>query len=273
MKFFLEMIEHVQRTKTIFDLTKKSSIPLPPQEIENFFAAAAQAECLVFHPKNKEPSDLELKYTGDVHFDAPFSIFSMEILGGNITQPSAEDTFASAVWIHAVLLKETAPQIFDTYFYATFGSNKVVCKDHRDGVGVRGVDLIVTDLVARLNRESVGSETIRQRVKIGSGKNKQLVTFRRIVHIAPTKRTRDSLGESLGRTIEFSHRFVRRGSWVKLPGRVGKNRAGDYCVPDWTWRNETIVGDDDKPLIRKMRVVKDQGLVRGPAESSEDGLR
>lgn len=69
--------------------------------------------------------------------------------------------------------------------------------------------------------------------------------------------------ESSGRTsIQFSHRFWRRGTWVRFfnddgsidMSNIGKNRAGEYCVQGKTWRNETIVGDENLPLISKNRV-------------------
>lgn len=54
--------------------------------------------------------------------------------------------------------------------------------------------------------------------------------------------------------IDWSHRWEVRGHWRKVHG-LGKDRAGDYVVTGWTWVRDFVKGPEDKPLIKKTRVV------------------
>jgi len=142
MKRFLEMIEHVKSAGEIMYLddgpgrTKEMPVAL-------FFKYAEAAEILVFHPKHKEPLDLQEKYGEDIYinYSSPFSVFAFEVFGGNITEPSGHrekmaaikdllttdpaellgrdikgevDIFGDGVdaWIHCILAWEAAPDRF-----------------------------------------------------------------------------------------------------------------------------------------------------------------
>lgn len=54
--------------------------------------------------------------------------------------------------------------------------------------------------------------------------------------------------------IEYTNRFWRMGHWRRLPGKIGKNRNGEYVVNDFTWVEETIVGDLHLPMKNQFRV-------------------
>jgi len=109
----------------------------------------------------------------------------------------------------------------------------------------------------RINREEDGVEKTRQKVMLGLGKSKKQHRIRRIIHIRPKTKHGKNIIENSGRRIDFSHRFVRRGHWRDLPGKLGKNRAGDYCVQGRTWVMESRpIGPEDKPIIKKVRVVE-----------------
>jgi hypothetical protein len=59
--------------------------------------------------------------------------------------------------------------------------------------------------------------------------------------------------------MDFSHRFFRRGHWRKLEVyKIGKNRSGEYKEVGRTWVLEAIIGDENKPLITKQRIVKNE---------------
>jgi hypothetical protein len=60
--------------------------------------------------------------------------------------------------------------------------------------------------------------------------------------------------------IDFSHRFSIRGHWRELNENnsktlIGKDRTGNYCVQGWTWVRDSIKGNEDKPLLRKVRTI------------------
>lgn len=276
------MLDHVRKNGIVWLDDGPDGITVFDSDcVKKFFKIAEQAECLVFHPKNKEPTDVCEKYGDDVYveFSSPFSNFSFEVLNGNITEPhgyrekmkalsdapaafvpgEAEAWYGEDVdcWIHCILASEATPNIFSYYVYATVRDKPVVFNTNT-------LNRLTKEFVERVNRESLGSESVRQRVKVGVGGDKRTHTIRRIVHVVPT-RYKDKTLPIMGNEVSFSHRFVRRGTWRTHPGGIGKDRAGNYCVSNFTWVSETIVGPEDKPIIRKTRVVNEDGsLPKGP---------
>jgi len=116
--------------------------------------------------------------------------------------------------------------------------------------------IVLSNFAKMINENSDGVEFVKKKIKIGSGKAKRFHTIKRIIHVFP-KRKRTGTATIEGRTISFSHRFVRRGHWRDLPhGGLGKNRAGDYVVQGKTWVIDSTVGPKEVPLIRKTRLVQ-----------------
>lgn len=188
--------------------------------------------------------------TIDVPFDAPFKVFSIEMLDGLVTVPEHGADMPTSV--HCIVVVEYEPRDYVYYTHLTTVLNgetlNVVLKtDELDGLAVKFIE--------RMNREKCGTEKIRERVKIGVGKSKRTVTFRKIVHVRPKKIFDSKDLESFsGRQIEWTHRWWRRGHWRKIDG-LGKDRAGIYRVAGQTWVTEHTAGGQDAPLISKVRVV------------------
>jgi hypothetical protein len=49
--------------------------------------------------------------------------------------------------------------------------------------------------------------------------------------------------------------LFKKGTKEIDPNRIGKNRAGEYCVAGYTYVEESVKGDENLPLIKKTRVV------------------
>lgn len=106
-------------------------------------------------------------------------------------------------------------------------------------------------LLKRLNTEKCGTESVRHSVKIGTGKNKYHHRIRRIVYVTPKKNQSLATGT---RDIDWTHRWFTRGHWRDVHG-LGKDREGNYCISGKTWVTEHEKGPEDKPLIKKVRMV------------------
>lgn len=80
--------------------------------------------------------------------------------------------------------------------------------------------------------------------------------LRRIVRILPKDAKRHSKLEpiTMRGVINWSHRWEVRGHWRKVAG-LGKDRAGEYVVPHFTWVKEFEKGPLDKQLVVKTRVL------------------
>jgi hypothetical protein len=185
----------------------------------------------------------KLKDSSTVKFDAPFPVISVEILDGDIIVDNHK----------CVVAAEVSPNHWKYWWY---------CKNIEGGycVSVICEDLhikIFWSLIDRINHQSVGTEQVRQRVKIGTGKDKKILTIRQITYVYPKQQERPTHAPS-GREINWSHRWFVRGHWRKANG-LGKNREGVYCVAEWTWVKEHIKGTGD--LIKKAHVVKKLGDV------------
>lgn len=80
--------------------------------------------------------------------------------------------------------------------------------------------------------------------------------LRKIVRILPKGVRRHSKLEPITArgVINWSHRWEVRGHWRKVAG-LGKDRAGEYVVPHFTWVKEFEKGPLGKALVVKTRVL------------------
>ncbi len=184
--------------------------------------------------------------------DGPFPVFSIECLNGELDfftkQYTTERENGKTM---CILVIEISPKEYGYYSltdsYSLDGRllGTVAWKSNIDGDTVKYY-------LQRLQREKTGIETTRTMVKIGEGKHSRQHRIRRVVHVRPNNKSTASDGS---RSIDWTHRFEVRGHWVSLPGKLGKDREGVYCVNDWTWRINYVKGPDHLPLIKKTRVV------------------
>lgn len=269
MKYFLQMLETAKRDGIKYlDAEKRFHLDKKAME-KNFWEKVEKCEVFVFTPSKKPPQtlpDIETAHAAHAHttkegaaecphcrhiiwpeIDAPFPIFSYEILNGSITVPSPED--AMAISIKCIMVCELEPKKY--CYYALV-----------EHVGLNPFFMVITtgtfgfltaEIFKRLEDERDGVEKVREKIKIGVGNTKRFHTIRRIIHISPKAEIKEY--EAFGRKVDFTHRFSVRGHWRTLPGGLGKDREDVYCIPDWTWVRDSIKGPKDKPLVKKTRIV------------------
>lgn len=267
MKKFLEMIEIVRGQSFIPSIPVfskkggKSTADGPPQiyEPETFYHLAEHCVPFVFSPRGGEPLDLpETADIGQVQkLDAPFKIFSIEILGGSISVPKdleVPDIIADekgerigGLTVECIMVVEQSPNEYLNFGYLRTTENRVYV------LIMPQLHTMVSEMLKRLSREETGVESVRERVRIGSGQNKRVATFRKVVHVRPKKLlTAMSHGT---RNIDWSHRWAVRGHWRAVAG-LGKDRDGNYSVEGHTWVSEHVRGPESAPLIPKVRIVE-----------------
>lgn len=253
MKQFLRMIELVKTSGILYLDSGKE--PIPRVDPSHFWEVAEICQPFVFtiEGETKVPPEIidEAGNTLYKTFDAPFPVFSIEILNGDVTVPSFMDAFEDRqFYTHCILVWEIEPR---RYAYYVLGTVDTGGRVKTFVYQTRTLDALVEAFVDRINSQACGTEKVRERVKIGTGKTKKIHTIRQIVHVRP-KSKRPERTEESGREIDWSHRWWRRGHW-RQTAKLGKNREGVYCVEGFTWVSEHEVGPDDKPLIRKTRIV------------------
>jgi len=114
-------------------------------------------------------------------------------------------------------------------------------------------NLIISFLKKLANRRT-GLEKTKQRIRIGSGKEKRIHTIRRIVHVCSKNNIIKYEKKLIMRKIDWSHRWSVRGHWRIAKG-IGKDRTGDYCVSGYTWVKDCIKGNPEKEFVKKTRIV------------------
>lgn len=256
MYWFKKMID-VVREKGIINGMSGSGEPdfQRPVETSGFWKYVEAAEVFVFTPKNKSPEfcDHEELYP---EIDPPFEVMSIEMLGDRPITSIHEDDKKDGIFeasVYCILNFEI--QDHGKLYYGQF----LLTKTNNEWLvfSTNAMRQVVKTMLDRISVESDGLERIRAKVKIGTGKSKKHHRISKIIHIMPKSRRARIEDATVTREIDFSHRFVRRGHWRDLPGRLGKNRAGDYCVSGKTWVNDSKpIGPEDKPLIKKTRLVK-----------------
>lgn len=179
---------------------------------------------------------------------APFPVFSIECLNDPLTISGQlfDTQFA------CVLAREIGPGDFRIWnLLAVQKNNPTHFIVSRSTLSARMVDAYLQSM----NSMAVGNETTKQRIKIGNGDKKRIVDIRRVVRVCP-KKARDSIRTlSVGEQISWSHRWLTRGHWRTHTGGLGKDRSGNYCVPNATWVVEHTKGPEDALLISKTRKV------------------
>jgi hypothetical protein len=230
-----------------------------PIPMQMFWEEVEKTEVFVFAPINKSPVECPDHATFP-EIDPSFAVMSIEMLGDNpITTINPRDIIKEEITICSVWCILN----YEIIHEGKRGYGQFVLIENDQGyvvVSTNAMRMIVKKLLDRVSVEDDGVETTRHSIKIGTGKGKVNHRIRRIIHIKP-KRKRDCLEDPCDtRTVDFSHRFVRRGHFRELPeGKIGKNRDGDYCMAGETWVNESKpIGPANKPLIKKVRFVDGQ---------------
>lgn len=193
-------------------------------------------------------------------FDAPFPVFSVENL-----DDTPLDFFIMKDGLRretvAIIVVELLPKQYGYYALCRDPAHPKreykVFKSNTEGETVQA-------MLERLNKEKMGIESVRQYVKLGTGKKKLTHRIRRIIHVTPKEYISEYPGGH--REVNWTHRFLVRGHWSTFwkdkllrivdHSRIGKDRAGNYCVTGYTWVTEFEKGPKELPLITKTRIVE-----------------
>lgn len=232
---------------------------IDPQALNKFAAYAEQNEIFVFHKAEKAG---EQKHIGEDYIeklDAPFKVFSYEIFDGALTSAHADDLNPAFgdVRILSVMVCELAPKQYDFYAFVESTltgkvTNKVIYTPTTDDQ-TSWLNL-TRDYIDRLSSSSHGTETHKAKVKLGTGKNKKMKTFRHIIHINPKQNKAKVLSFKTGKEINWDTSFSVRGHWRELKDSIGKDREGARVVKGFTWVNEHTKGDASA-ITKKVRKV------------------
>jgi hypothetical protein len=195
-------------------------------------------------------------YIKSIDLDAPFKVFSCEILGRDryIAAPNSE---YSNIHVPCVLAVETKPRRFLCYTHFQQVENGIVTGEMV--LVYNEITHYLKILIDRMNKEKAGTQSVKEKIRLGSGKDKRHVSIRKVIYISPKKENLEPKTENPGRVIDWQQRSFVRGHWRTLgDNKLGKDRSGDYCVPGETWVTEHTRGPEDKPLIKKTYVVKQE---------------
>lgn len=253
MKNFLKMIE-VAKSRGIIAVENGKASRF--QNIASFWRLVEKNNPFVFSPipggmLDPTPDGIKLRtgYAKEESFDPPFEVFSIEVLGDSVCKALAQTENCSS---ECILVAEVRPKEFCYFVLIT---NSITGQQEIIASNAEGV--LVESYLNRLDKEESGFESVRQSVRVGTGSDKRVHRIRRIIHVSP-KRGVSAHQAATGRVIDWSHRWTVRGHWVALPGGLGKDREGNYCVANFTWRKEHVKGPEAAPLITKTRLVKER---------------
>lgn len=255
---FIKMIETI-RTYGIIGITEPGK---PGRFVPSvgFWDEVAKCQPFVFkdHPHTTKgkivplPQNERLGWYTSEKLDAPFPVFSIEKLDGPAIETFALDGKENQVHVDiwCILVMEKSPKVYSFLTLLSPHGRPEECQvsaSNNEGP-------IVEEYLQLLKTQKMGIEQVRQNVKLGTGKEKRMHRIRKIIHVSSKKYI--STYVPTGRTVNWSHRWEVRGTWVSLPGGLGKDRDGNYCVKDWTWRVHHTKGPDHLPLVKKTRIVE-----------------
>ena len=255
MKKFKEMIEQVKKDGI---LNNKSS-----SDIKLFFASIEHCHPFVFYPTGNVPQEAE----GDddaAKYSSPFTVWSAEILGDHAISIHGDGS-GSILCFMAV--EPSSPTHTKTLYYVHMKVTKPDGSILKAVVLVNDLGGIPQKLIERLNsnKETFGNENARHRIRVGSGKEKRVITIRNIIYVKP-KKFKATENNNEPRIVEWRQRWWVRGAWhyfwlnkdagIIDESRPGKCREGCYCQQGRTWHIEHLKGDESLPVENKVRVVK-----------------
>lgn len=208
-----------------------------------------------------QPSD-------EVLFGEPFPEFSIENFKTEMgmLEPEKEEDIVGLPCMMCVVCLERVPTKFDYLVLFEIRTLRIstgkelsawiVVSSNNDKALTNSISALVEKFTARMNgKERWGQESTKISVMIGNP-IARTHRIRKVIYIRPKNEISKSDRGLSGRPIVWSHRFEVRGCWVSIPGRMGKNREGDYCVPDYTWRVHHTKGPEHLPLIKKTRIFE-----------------
>lgn len=204
--------------------------------------------------------------------DLPFATCSIERIGApmGLIPHGGQQHYVFCVAVHELAFNDyafvimTAQKLnpYDIHDYA-HGPYEIGVVTKRNDKTYPGIKTLVADKLNSMNNSDniVGGEKCKERIKLGTSKSKRVRVIKDIIHIVPKKLVKKYENSSItGRKLDWSQRWEVRGHWRELPNpkSVGKDREGHRGVLGWTWVNKFEKGAKDKPLVKKVRVIRGQ---------------
>lgn len=259
MKHFLEMAEMARMIPTHPELL---AAPGDRNKVlDKLNAALEKAECFVFRSQGKPLSKWEMTIVPEEVVKAPpFAVFFVEESEHYLSVLSQRD----GIGIFGVLTSEIAPDMYEFFLLCSYWEDhrtpfvlfvsmeQEFETKERDRI-VYSVCSLVNRFINQIHEGKEGTEKVKKVFKIGSGRNKQKRTIRRVIHIGSKKGYESAQPVQPGRHIDWSHAWLVRGHWRTIKG-LGKDRAGNYCIEGKTFVNPFQKGTGD--LVHKTRIVE-----------------
>lgn len=264
MKYFLKMIDTFNE-KRVLNFKKpghtfigKNKHGYSQSEIvDSFIKFSSKCRPFIFTPSGEEYLPKNYPESVTEIEDAPFECFSIELSGDRpITSPNPEDLLDSKyaqVDIWCMMVCEFSPKDYAAFLLVRHKDLWGVLASGDENPETNG---LIQHYIDRISKEKSGLEIVNVKQKIGSGKLKTFHKIKSVIHItgSPAKYS----GSYGSREVDWTHRFEVRGHWRKVSG-IGKDRQGNYGTEGFTWISSYVKGSDDLPLIKKQRVVQDDG--------------
>ena len=248
----IKLIETANSQKGVYARNENTSgYHIDKDNSDLFISIVEDIEVFVFASKQEYPT--EIPEQDEDFIDAPFRNFSFEVLGKAITVSHSDEPECN---IECVVVHEKKPKQFIFFIlYKITGRYVVFAEELSENNTVSvSINNLVILYTQRITREASGTEKTGLRVKLRYGNEKKLIKLKRIIHIAP-KSQKERYALNNLRQIDWHSRWTQRGHWRDIGDKVGKDRNGAYCIKGKTWVVECVKGPEDKPLIRKTRIV------------------
>jgi len=230
--------------KYLVDQTIKSRLGI-------FELALRECHPFIFMPEYKDIEEVE---TSEESLDLPYPIMSIEVLGQHLTVPYENGPQA---YLNLLLVKELAPKEYMFMVYAEMRQGlKITPLTYtvtKEQEAYKELNGLLSTYLKRLSNEKIGIGPRENKIKLSVSGGKIFWRPKAVTIVSPKKYTSEA--ERGFRFVDWSHRWEVRGHWRTTSG-VGKDRAGQYTVPGFTWVSSHTKGPENKPVIKKTYVVQ-----------------
>jgi hypothetical protein len=162
------------------------------------------------------------------------------------------------IWIH-----EVKPDVLWVGIVNPNGNDlqtQFELRDFSSASVTRGI--LIHRILYHCHQSVLGYEKVNERLRIGKGSERRVYKIREIVRVIPPSQKKQT--EALfSKEIDWTHRYEVRGHWRRIKG-IGKDRSGRYGISNFTWVTDHVRGPEEKPLIKKARIV-----LGNPQETSQ----
>ncbi len=182
----------------------------------------------------------------------PFPVCSLEIAGDFIVKGIARiDGMVSD--LACVLIREFGPNDYDVQILLRekeqFALGLGCSLSEKERATMLSLCAYFFD---KLRSNHVAAESVGQTISVKVNGRTHTRDIRQVVHVTKNKMT--SPRGPYGGPLDHSHRWEVSGHWRSIRG-IGKDRYGSYGMKGSTWVVPHVKGPEEKPIIRKQRVV------------------